>query len=225
MQQIVMPFNGAVVEVVRDEQGKPWVGVRSVCDAIGISRQAQEDKLKSDLRFSRQDIMLVASDGKKYAMFCIPLDQLNGWLFSINSNKVPEHVRPNLVAYQQECFEVLYKHFMPNGVVDLRPLMDRITDVQKTCSAMNIKFDYLIGMDLTVFGDDAPAIKELIEKTAKELNISHNEVWGMVRRECDVSSYKLQNRKIINFLRNLLGEGIRLVDKTGEQHEIKIRPV
>jgi hypothetical protein len=225
MQQIVMPFNGAAVEVVRDEQGKPLVGVRSVCDAIGVSSNNQILKLSSDPKFNRYDVISVAADGKERRVFCIPLDQLNGWLFSINSNKVPEHVRPNLVAYQQECFEVLYKHFMPNGAVDLQPLMDKITEVQKTCSVMNTKFDYLIGMDLTVFGDDAPAIKELIEKTAKTFNISHNEVWGMVRRECDVSSYKLQNRKVINFLRNLLGEGIRLVDKTGEQHEVKIRPV
>lgn len=225
MQQIVMPFNGTVVEVVRDEQGNPWIGVNSVCDAIGIQSSRQIEKISSDSRFNRSHMYSVATDGKTREVFCIPLNQLNGWLFGINPNKVSDHVRPNLIAYQQECFEVLYKHFMPNGVVDLQPLMDRITEVQKTCSTMNAKFDYLIGMDLTVFGDDAPAIKELIEKTAKIFKMSHNEVWGLVRRECDVSSYKLQNRKVINFLRNLIGEGLRLVSKEGENHEVEVRPV
>jgi hypothetical protein len=97
---------------------------------------------------------------------------------------------------------------MPRGELDLQPMMDRI---EGKIDAMNAKFDYLTGMDLTVFGDDAPQIKEYIEKASKKFSISTKEVWGIIRRECDVSSYKLQNRRVLNFLKNLLGEGLHLV--------------
>jgi hypothetical protein len=98
---------------------------------------------------------------------------------------------------------------MPRGEIDFVPFMGRL---EGKIDAMILKVDYLTGMDLTVFGDDAPMIKELISEAAKMYNMSHPEVWGLIRKECDVSSYKLQNRKIINYLRNLLGTGLKLVE-------------
>lgn len=210
MQQVVMPFDGQVIEAVRDEQGTPWVSVRSVCDAIGIQHQRQFEKISSDGRINCRHMYTVAADGKNRETFCIPVEQLNGWLFGINPNKVTDSVRPKLIAYQQECFRVLYNHFMPKGVEDLGSFMNTLLDVQSTVNQMNAKFDYLTGMDLTVFGDDAPIIKDLIDKAAKKMGVTTKDIWGLVRRECDVSSYKMQNRRIINFLRNILGEGLTL---------------
>lgn len=210
MQQVVMPFDGQVIEVVCDEQGTPWVSVRSVCQAIGVAPNNQIEKLKKDDRFDRYDIISPSVGGPQNT-FCIPVEQLNGWLFSINPNKVSDIVRPKLIAYQQECFRVLYNHFLPKGSESVSSFMSTLLDVQATVNQMNAKFDYLTGMDLTVFGDDAPVIKELIDKAAKKRGVTTKDIWGLVRRECDVSSYKMQNRKIINFLKNLLGEGISIV--------------
>ena len=44
-------------------------------------------------------------------VFTIPLSKLNGWLFSINPNKVKPEVKAKLIEYKNECFDVLYKHF------------------------------------------------------------------------------------------------------------------
>jgi len=44
-------------------------------------------------------------------VFTIPLSKLNGWLFSINPNKVKPEVKTKLIEYKNECFDVLYKHF------------------------------------------------------------------------------------------------------------------
>lgn len=206
-----MPFDGSVVEVVRDGEGNPWVNVRSVCLAVGIDDKTQRRKIEADPSFSWGHMTSTGSDGKQYVMFCIPLDQLNAWLFHINVNKVPDHIKPNLLAYKKECAKVLYNHFMPRGERDLNKLMEVLTDVRDTCKDMNTTLGYLSGLNLTVFGDDAPVVSELLNSVARELNMTVQEVWGMVRRECDVSSYKLQNRKIINFLKNLLGKGIKLV--------------
>lgn len=211
MQQVVMPFDGSVIETIKSSAGEPLVVIRSVCDAIGVDYPNQWRKLTTDLRFNCCDMTTVAQDGKQRELICLPLNQLNGWLFSINPNKVPEGIRAKLIAYQQECFDVLYKHFMPRGEQDLSKVMEAVTGVQATINAVNAKMDYMLGMDLTVFGDDAPAIKEMIEAAAQKLKCSHKEVWGLIRRECDVSSYKLQNRKIMKFLRDLLGVGFKLI--------------
>lgn len=203
MQQIVMPFDGQVIEVIRDECGKPWVSVRSVCQAIGIDVETQRRKLISDTRF-RCGHMTAPSIGGMQETFCIPLEQLNGWLFGINPNKVPEHVRPALVAYQQECFSVLYKHFMPRGEIDLQPFMDRFDRLDK-------KLDQLAGIADTVLGDDKDEIQTLVQQVADVHNVDGRTVWGWIQTELDIQSYKRQNRKIINFLKNKLGKGLTLV--------------
>jgi len=83
MNQVVMPFDGKVVETVTGQDGKPWISVRSVCQAIGVDVENQRRRIQADERFSCGAITATGSDGKQYEMFCIPLEQLNGWLFSI----------------------------------------------------------------------------------------------------------------------------------------------
>ena len=51
MQEVVMPFDGKVVETVTGEDGKPWISVRSVCQAIGMEDRRQFKKIQSDGRF------------------------------------------------------------------------------------------------------------------------------------------------------------------------------
>jgi hypothetical protein len=211
MQQVIMPFDGSVIDTIKSPTGDPLVVVRSVCDAVGIDYPNQWKKLTTDAKFNCCDMTTVAQDGKQRELVCLPLSQFNLWLAGINANKVHPDVRPRLLAYQQECADVLYKHFMPRGEQDLSKVIEAVTGLQISINAVNTKMDYMLGMDLTVFGDDAPAIKDLIEEASIQLNCSPKEVWGLIRRECDVSSYKLQNRKIMNFLRKLLRKELTLL--------------
>lgn len=50
-------------------------------------------------------------DGKKYEMLCIPIKKLNGWLFSINPNKVRADLKERLENYQEECFLALWDYW------------------------------------------------------------------------------------------------------------------
>lgn len=54
---------------------------------------------------------VVAEDGKKREMTCLPLDMLNGWLFGIDANRVKPEIKDKVIAYQRECFKVLADHF------------------------------------------------------------------------------------------------------------------
>ncbi len=115
----VVKFNDDFLEVVRvaanDAVGKVdgeyWVSVRKVCENLDIHFSYQLKKLKSEEAFEAKYIE-VQTKGGLQKVFCIPLEKLNGWLFTINPNKVKPEVKQKLIAYKNECFKVLYNHFI-----------------------------------------------------------------------------------------------------------------
>jgi hypothetical protein len=205
MHEIVMPFDSRVVEVVKDAEGNPWVSVRSICNNIGVDSPTQIGKLKRNPTYKGVAYPIPSAGGPQEA-YCIPLGQLNLWLGSINPAKTMEPVKSNLIAYQRECAEVLYKHFMPRGEVDLQPLMDRF-------DKLDAKLDELNCVKETVFGNDEPEITELVKQVSEKYKVDGRTVWGWIQTDCDVGSYKKQNIKIKNYLKNKLGIGLQLVEK------------
>jgi len=204
---VVMPFDGKEVLAVRDQEGNVWISVKRICENIGIADRRQKEKLSQDSRFSWTHMSSTGSDGKEYSMFCIPLDQLNGWLFTINANKVRQDIKPRLIAYQQECMDVLYKHFMPRGEQDLSGVMKEVlsmkTDIKTMHADMNDKLDYIISVEDLAFGNLAPVVKDLINQTAAKFGISKKAAWGL-GRECDISSYQKGTEKLVSFYKRLL---------------------
>jgi hypothetical protein len=49
--------------------------------------------------------VVVAADGRLREMLCLPEKYVYGWLFSINSES------PELIEYQQKCYDILFQHF------------------------------------------------------------------------------------------------------------------
>ena len=107
MNLIELEFNDDYVEVIDN-----YVSVRKICENLGlvnISRQFQ--KIQSDETYQSKFID-IKINGITQTIFCIPYDKLNGWLFSVNQNKITNpKVKQNLIEYKNECFEVLHKHF------------------------------------------------------------------------------------------------------------------
>jgi hypothetical protein len=209
MQEIVMPFDSKLVEVVRDDQGTPWVSVRSICNNIGVDSKNQIEKLKTNPTYKGVSYHLPSAGGPQ-ATYCLPLSQLNLWLGGINPMKTKEPVRSNLIAYQRECAEILYKHFMPRGEADLSQFMSQFTEFSKE---INAKLDHMMGATQAVFGNDEPEITDLVKQVADKYKVDGRTIWGWIQTDCDVGSYKKQNLKIKNYLKNKLGIGLQLVEK------------
>ncbi len=106
MKLIKVNFQGQELEVTLDR----YVVVKDICEAVGLDFTRQYRKLKSDPTYESK-LLKVQTAGGVQEVFCIPLDKLNGWLFSINPNKTKPEVREKLIVYKQECFRVLYEHF------------------------------------------------------------------------------------------------------------------
>ncbi len=115
-----VPFNGQQI-LTAVAAGVTYVAMRQIVENIGIDWTGQSVKLrKMKDKFNCRDISMVAADGKLRKLLCIPLKKLNGWLFSINPEKVRADIRDKLIQCQEECFSVLHDYWTKGHVVNPR---------------------------------------------------------------------------------------------------------
>ncbi|MDE5773995.1 MAG: phage antirepressor N-terminal domain-containing protein [Muribaculaceae bacterium] len=106
-------INGVDIYAVSDESGNVYVPVKPICKALGVNADSQVDKINEHNILASTTVLrgVVAADGRQREMICIPLKYTFGWLFTINPDNVSEVARENVIKYQKECYEVLYRHF------------------------------------------------------------------------------------------------------------------
>jgi hypothetical protein len=115
-----VPFNGQHL-ITTMAAGIAYVAMKPIVENIGLSWSSQVQKLlKMKDKFNYVDIDMVAGDGRKRLMGCLPLKKLNGWLFSINPEKVRADIRDKLIQYQEECFTVLHDYWTKGQSVNPR---------------------------------------------------------------------------------------------------------
>ena len=111
MQTLTAEFLGKEVTLV-DNNGVAYVAMREIVEGIGLDWKVQHRKLTSHYqKFSCGHITTTGKDGKKYEMLCMPIKKLNGWLFSINPNKVRADLKERLEKYQEEGFLALWDYW------------------------------------------------------------------------------------------------------------------
>ncbi|MDW0618197.1 phage antirepressor N-terminal domain-containing protein [Mannheimia haemolytica] len=111
MQALKAHFLGQEITLV-DHNGVAYVAMREVVTGIGLDWKVQHRKLTAQSeKFSCGHMTTTGKDGKKYEMLCIPIKKLNGWLFSLNPNKVRPDLKQRLEEYQEECFLALWDYW------------------------------------------------------------------------------------------------------------------
>ncbi|WP_165063466.1 phage antirepressor N-terminal domain-containing protein [Paludisphaera rhizosphaerae] len=103
-------FHGDDLAAV-DKDGVVHVGVRSVCDALGLTLQGQLTKLKKEEWATVTMIVTDDARGSFREQAMIPLDEVPMWLATIRPMKVAEVVRPKLTKYRREVVKVLDRYF------------------------------------------------------------------------------------------------------------------
>lgn len=109
-QSMLVPFHGNNLYLV-DHQGEPYVPMKPVVEGMGLAWQPQHEKIKQRFNSTITEMVIVAQDGKNRAMTCLPLRKLPAWLYSVQPGKVSPEVREKVVAYQEECDEVLWQYW------------------------------------------------------------------------------------------------------------------
>lgn len=113
MKTELIQFHGHDVVTVARDDGKIFVAIRPICDAIGLEWSAQFRRIQRDEVLSSVVAMMAttAADNKTYETLCLPLDMLNGWLFGVDAKRVKPELKKAVIGYQRECYEVLDAHF------------------------------------------------------------------------------------------------------------------
>ena len=107
-----------------EKDGTKYVAVKPICENLGLAWAAQFVKIKENQILSEGvSIIEIPSDGGIQQTVCLPIDMINGWLFTINPNKVAEEIRPLVLYYQKECYRALFEFWnKPKEVEPPKPL-------------------------------------------------------------------------------------------------------
>ena len=117
-------YDNQLTVIKKDDDA--YVAMRPIVEGIGLEWSSQRLKLSNNKgKFNCVDINTVAADNKPRQMLCIPLKKLNGYLFSINPEKVREDIKDKVVLYQEECFSALYSHFVGGYSLNEKMLVER----------------------------------------------------------------------------------------------------
>jgi len=177
-----------------------YVSVKKVCENLGIDFKRQKEKLKSDETFEARLIKAPTTGGVQ-EVFCIPLDKLNGWLFTINPNKVKAEAKEKLIAYKKECFNVLYNHFINKAKTQTQKnLFNEVDDkvIEELIKRSDIVSGYK-GMIARLENELAKKQSEIINLKTKlnEIDILGEFVYQQWKKE------QANNQKLIKLLQPL----------------------
>lgn len=121
MEKINIPFKGwDLVAWINEHDGDHMIAVKPIAEAIGVRWDGQHKRILKDPRF-KGIVHKYDTSGGPQEMFCLPVRQLNGWLYGINANRVKPEVRQRLLDFQEECHMHLHNALSGNanaGVVD-----------------------------------------------------------------------------------------------------------
>ncbi|MBR9765922.1 MAG: phage P22, antirepressor protein [Rhodobacteraceae bacterium] len=91
-----------------------FVALRPIVEAMGMDWSGQLQRVKRDPILSEGVGIMPTPFGRggDQEAVCIKLDLLNGWLFTIDTNRIKDDsVRQKVLTYQRECYRVLHDHF------------------------------------------------------------------------------------------------------------------
>ena len=114
-------FNGSALMAVQSEDGNIHVGVKWICQGLGLSKgqmQAERVRIQEDLVLSQGGRKIVLpTKGGKQEVLCIELDFLPLWLAKINANIINNSmVQDKLIDYQLHAAKVLAAAFADDRI-------------------------------------------------------------------------------------------------------------
>lgn len=122
------------------DDDKIYVNIKGICTSLGLDFSSQRKKLLSDPTYSkslsRGDITTVK--GERESLF-LDSDLLQGWLFSIQTNRLKPDIRAKHILYKRECFKVLNDYFTKGIAINQRgdalsTLTDRVDEIEARLS-------------------------------------------------------------------------------------------
>ncbi len=123
--------------VTFEQNGIHYTAMKPICENIGLTWEPQLARIKRDDVLSSTMIVMimVAEDGKKREMICLPIEYLNGWLFGIDINRCKPEIRDTLIKYKKECYQALHDYWF-NGKAERKTTVDDRTGLRNAVNML-----------------------------------------------------------------------------------------
>jgi hypothetical protein len=194
-------FYGDKLYAAHEEiNNKTYIGVRWVCDGIGLSegqRKNEIKRIKDDLVLKQggRNLILPTNGGEQMTQ-CIELDFLPLWLAKISitpkMQKENEILTKKLVKYQLEAKDVLTKAFVrnPTGFDVLRGMLDKIEESNKKVDLLTLKQQETDNkvVNMQTYLTETPDRKKIqkeVNTYARRNNMQQSEVWTLIYQKIE----------------------------------------
>ncbi|WP_280912202.1 phage antirepressor N-terminal domain-containing protein [Streptomyces sp. SAI-208] len=107
--------------------GQPYVILRPAVEALGLDWKNQHAKLKTrSWAFVVQSTMQMPGDTQARIHSLAPVRTFLMLLATVNENRVPEAVRPTLIAFQNETADAIEAYWSEGGAINPRATEDQL---------------------------------------------------------------------------------------------------
>lgn len=208
MEKIVtkeVVFNGANLMAVQTEDKKIYVGVKWICQGLGLTEgqtKAERIRVNDDvvLTKGRKKIVLPTKGGNQEVL-CIELHFLPLWLAKINANIIDDPiVQDKLVEYQLNAADVLAKAFIEEDYYNPKPIIPelspelqvlinlelkakeqqkQIEEMRSNLTVINSRVDTLDSCNIK--GDKQQKLNAMIRKYAFQTGMKFETAWKEFR--------------------------------------------
>ena len=118
MEQEIQTITFQGNQILTVEKGDiQYVAMKPLCESIGLNWRAQYNRIKRHAFLIEGVVMMTTpSKGGMQETLMLPINFLQGWLFTVDANRVNVEIRDQLIIYQKECFDVLNNYWKNKAV-------------------------------------------------------------------------------------------------------------
>ena len=147
-----------------------FISIKKTCENLGITGISdQYKKIQSDKTYQSK-LKEIEINGIIQKVLCIPLDKLNGWLFSINPSRVKPEVREKLIEYKNECFDVLHSYFNKGYAMQPEVKENLEKKIQMLEAQIQEYKEAIMLQNRLIAGPSQPNIDEKLDELEKRMN-------------------------------------------------------
>jgi len=97
--------------IMLGKDDEPYVAMKPIVEGMGLDWSTQLRKLSSSADRWGIVITPIVLNNVSQSVTCMKMSKLAGWLMSINPSKVKASIRDAVIAYQNECDQILWDHW------------------------------------------------------------------------------------------------------------------
>lgn len=100
------------VNILVSTDTEQLVPIKPICEALGIDPESQRKKIKEHHILGQELLVtkVVAADGKRRDMSCLPIGYVLGWILTINPENISKEAKETMIKCQIECFNALLNY-------------------------------------------------------------------------------------------------------------------